>query len=327
MEKIAFIRGETFIYWSPIVMVLAAVAAIAIYAAFYTKRDGNVFAMSVSVLLAVILSFPLSRLIHWYCRTSSYDSLYSAMTDYSVGGYALIGVFAGCLLSAAICRVFFLSASLPRMLDSMALGGGVGIALGRLASLFNSSDRGMIVSNEIGLPFAYATTNSVSGAVENRLATFMIQSILTGGIVVLLVVYLLVSLLRKKKVRDGDIFLLFSMLYGSCQIVCDSTRYDQLFFRSNGFVSVVQILSLVALLIPLIIFSVRMVLNNRFRVWYLAIWIPMLGMMGLAGYMEYYVQRHGTEAAFAYSVMSACLIGINVLGLVTRGIKLNKNRS
>lgn len=327
MEKIAFIRGETFIYWSPIVMVLAAVAAIAIYAAFYTKRDGNVFAMSVSVLLAVILSFPLSRLIHWYCRTSSYGSLYSAMTDYSVGGYALIGVFAGCLLSAAICRVFFLSASLPRMLDSMALGGGVGIALGRLASLFNSSDRGMIVSNEIGLPFAYATTNSVSGAVENRLATFMIQSILTGGIVVLLVVYLLVSLLRKKKVRDGDIFLLFSMLYGSCQIVCDSTRYDQLFFRSNGFVSVVQILSLVALLIPLIIFSVRMVLNNRFRVWYLAIWIPMLGMMGLAGYMEYYVQRHGTEAAFAYSVMSACLIGINVLGLVTRGIKLNKNRS
>lgn len=325
MEKIAFIRGETFIYWSPIVMVLAALAAVAFYAAFYTKRDGNVFAMSVSVLLAVILSFPLSRLVHWYCRTSSYDSLYSALTDYSTGGYALIGVFAGCLLSAVICRIVFISESLPRMLDSMALGGGVGIALGRLASLFNSSDRGMVLPGEYGLPFAYATTNSVSGAIENRLATFMIQSILTGGIVVLLVVYLLISALRKKKVRDGDIFLLFFMLYGSCQIVCDSTRYDQLFFRSNGFVSIVQILSLVALVIPLAIFSVRMVINNRFRFWYPALWVPMLGMMGLAGYMEYYVQRHGTEAAFAYTVMSACLIGINLLGLVTRGIKLKSN--
>lgn len=325
MEKIAFIRGETFIYWSPIIMVFAAVAAIAFYAAFYTKRDGNVFAMSVSVLLSVILSFPISRLIHWYCRTSSYSSLHAAMTDYSTGGYALLGVFAACLLSAVICRVVFISNSLPRMLDSMAMGGGVGIALGRLSSMFNSSDRGMILSDEISLPFAYATTNSVSGAVENRLATFMIQSMLTGGIVVILMVYLLISAVRKKKVRDGDTFLLFSMLYGSCQIVCDSTRYDQLFFRSNGFVSVVQIVSLVALVIPLIIFSVRMVINYRFRVWYLAIWVPMLGLMGIAGYMEYYVQRHGTEAGFAYSVMSACLILTNLLGLVIRGMKL-KNR-
>lgn len=325
MEKIAFIRGETFIYWSPIIMALAAVAAVAFYAAFHTKRDGNVFAMSVSVLLAVILSFPLSRLLHWYCRTSSYDSLHAALTDYSVGGYALAGVFAACLLSAVICRIVFISDSLPRMLDAMAMGGGVGIALGRLSSLFNSSDRGMILPDEIALPFAFATTNSVSGAIENRLATFMIQSILTGGIVLLLMVYLLISALRRKRVQDGDIFLLFSMLYGSCQIVCDSTRYDQLFFRSNGFVSVVQILSLVLLVVPLIIFSVRMVLKNRFRIWFLALWIPMLGMMGAAGYMEYYVQRHGTEAVFAYSVMSLCLIGVNLFGLVTRWLGRKRN--
>ena len=42
-----------------------------------------------------------------------------------------------------------------------------------------------------------------------------------------------------------------------------------------------------------------------------------LGMMGLAGYMEYYVQRHGNEAAFAYSIMSASLLLVILLVLIT----------
>ena len=32
--------------------------------------------------------------------------------------------------------------------------------------------------------------------------------------------------------------------------------------------------------------------------------------------MEYYVQRHGNQAVFAYSVMSACMLGIGVLGTI-----------
>ena len=31
-------------------------------------------------------------------------------------------------------------------------------------------------------------------------------------------------------------------------------------------------------------------------------------MLGLAGYMEYHVQRHGDQALFAYTVMSACIL-------------------
>ena len=41
-------------------------------------------------------------------------------------------------------------------------------------------------------------------------------------------------------------------------------------------------------------------------------------MMGVAGYMEYYVQRHGNEAAFAYSLMSGGLIAIVLMTLVIR---------
>ena len=50
--------------------------------------------------------------------------------------------------------------------------------------------------------------------------------------------------------------------------------------------------------------------------WMIPSWILMTGLFGCAGYMEYYVQRHGREAAFAYSVMGTCLLGIVVLGLI-----------
>lgn len=323
MEKIAFIIGESFLYWSPIIIAMAAVAAMLMYAAVYLKRDGNVFALSCSILLSILFSIPLARLVHWYCRTNTYTSFASAMTDYTQGGFALMGAFGGCLLAALLLRLLMVSDSLPRMLDGMVIGGGVGIAVGRLASLFNASDRGMVLPDSVGLPFAFPVTNAVSGGLENRLATFIIQSILTGAIVLLLMIFIAWCASRKKKIPDGDVCLIFLLCYGAIQIICDSTRYDSLFFRSNGFVSIVQILGLVALVIPIAVFSIRMVLRKGVQWWEFLLWIATLGMMGLAGYMEYYVQRHGSEAAFAYSVMGVCLVGIVLLALVMRGLGLH----
>lgn len=320
MERIAFINGDTFIYWSPIILALAAVTAILFYAAFFLKKDGDLVAMGISILVSVALSIPLSRLVHWYCRSANYDSFSAAMTDYSNGGYALLGVFFACMIATGLLRLLRISRNLPRMLDCMAIGGGVGIAVGRLASMFNASDRGMILSEEIGFPFASTIVNAVSGAQENRLATFMIQSMLTGGIVVLLLLYMAWRALRRKKNPDGDIFLLFLLAYGASQAICDSTRYDSLFLRSNGFVSVVQIAGLIGLLIPIVVFSVRMVLRFRLRIWQFPLWVAILGLLGTAGYMEYYVQRHGNEAYFAYSLMGLCLMLVVLLGLVVRTI-------
>lgn len=326
MDKIAFISGETFIYWSPIILAIATVAAIAIYAAFYIKKAGNPFAMSISILLSVMLSIPLARLVHWYHRADAYDSLKAAFTDFSVGGYALIGVFVGCLLTACLLRLVRVSDNLPKMLDCMAIGGGTGIAVGRLASIFSTTDRGMILPDQVGFPFAYPVINAVSGAAENRLATFMIQAFLTALIVVLLLVYMALSASKKRKIADGDVFLIFMMAYGASQIICDSTRYDSLYLRSNRFVSIVQILGLVLLIIPIILFSVRTVKLDRLRGRYFAIWGGILALSGLAGFMEYYVQRRGSEAAFAYSVMGLCLVLIVILGLLLRWFGIKKER-
>ena len=318
MEKIAFISNGTFVYWSSIILTLAAVAAIAAFVALYLKKSGNGLAISIAVPAGIALSLVFSRLIHWYCRTDSYASLAAAMTDFTSGGYALMGVFAGCLLVALLLRMVKIVKNLPEMLDCMALAGGLGIAVGRLASFYNTSDRGMVVSDTMGLPFAYQVTNAVTGDVETRMATFLLQAIVTAVIVIVLLISYLGAEGRKKPMRDGDVFFLFLAAYGGSQIVFDSTRYDSLFMRSNGFISIVQILGLVGLVAAIVMFSVYMIRNRGMRPYFVSLWVVILAMMGVAGYMEYHVQRHGDQALFAYTVMSAAIVILIAVTVVLR---------
>lgn len=317
MDKLAFISGETFLYWNSIVYTLAAATAIAFFLAFYIGKCGNAVAGFAAVPASIFLGLVAARFFHWYCRADSYESFTAAMTDYSLGGYALMGVFLGCFLTACLLRLIRFSRSLPEMLDCMAVSGCAGIAVGRLASLFNSSDRGQIMETFQSLPLAYPVTNAVSGAVEYRLATFMLQSI----VALLLFAGLTVFYLRGNKrgnLKNGDTSLIFLLIYGASQVVLDSTRYDSLFFRSNGFVSVVQVLGALGLGLAIIVFSGRMVKCRGLKFWQFLIWIPIAAGIGCGGFMEYYVQRRGNEAFFAYSVMSGCLLGVILLTLLIR---------
>ena len=325
MDKLAFIAGESFLYWNSIVYTLAAATAIAFFLAFYIGKCGNAVAGFTAVPLSIALSLVAARFFHWYCRADSYDGFLSAMTDYTSGGYALMGVFLGCFVTAWLLRLIRLDKSLPQMLDAMAISGCAGIAVGRLASLFNSSDRGQVLANFRSLPIAYPVTNAVSGAVEYRLATFMLQSM----VALVLFVGLSVFYIRGSKrgtLKDGDTSLVFLLFYGASQVVLDSTRYDSLFFRSNGFVSVVQVLGALGLGLAIFAFSKRMVKTWGLKFWQFLLWIPIAAGIGCGGFMEYYVQRRGNEAAFAYSVMNGCLLGVIALTLLIRFLAEKKRR-
>ena len=176
MEKIAFISGETIYYWSSIVLTLATLTAICFFWSLYLGKGGNGVAAFSVIPLAIALSLLLGRLVHWYCRTSSYDSFEAAMKPFSPGGYALLGIFAGCVLAAVVIRLVHFDRNLPQMLDCMAVAGCAGIAVGRLSCFFNSTDRGQIIASTQSLPWVYPVTNTVSGATEYRLATFVLQA-------------------------------------------------------------------------------------------------------------------------------------------------------
>lgn len=308
MDRIAFVCGNTVLYWNSIVLTLAAATAICGFLALYRGRGE---AAAVVVPLALVLSVLLARLTHWYFRPDSYESFLEAMTDFTSGGYALLGVFLGCFLAAAAVRLLALEENLPRLLDAMSLAGCGGIAVGRLACFFSTADRGQIMKTIHSLPLAYPVNNAVTGAPEYRLATFVIQAMVTAVIFGLLLAFFLLD----KRRRAGDVTLLFGLLYGMSQAVLDSTRYDSLYMRSNGFISVVQLSGAAAMLAVSVIFSLRMVKARGFRVWYPALWLAMLGCLGGAGYMEYYVQRHSDTGLFSYSIMTACLAASAALAI------------
>ena len=325
MDKIAFYSGGTAIYWNSVILTLAAATAICFFLAFYLGKSGNGAAGFAVVPVSMVLSLVFARFFHWYCQSDSYQSFSAAMTDYTAGGYALMGVFLGCFLAAGLTRIVCLHRNLPEMLDAMSIAGCAGIAVGRLSSLFNASDRGQVLVNFRSLPLAYPVSNAVSGAVEYRLATFALQSMVALALFLGLTVFYCKGQ-KRGKLKDGDTCLVFLLLYGASQVVLDSTRYDSLFFRSNGFVSVVQVLGALALVLAVILFSRRMVKARGFQAWQILLWLLIAIAIAGAGYMEYYVQRWGSKALFAYSVMSACLLFVICLTLFIRRLAVTVER-
>jgi len=321
MNKIAFIFGETFLYWNSLILVLGTLTAVCLFLAFYLGRSGNGIGGFLVLPFAIVFSMVLGRLIHWYCKADSYASLEAAFSDFTSGDFALCGVFAGCFLAACLLRLLQAVKDLPQLLDCMALAGAAGIGVGRLGCLFTDSDRGDILETPIGLPFTWPVPNAVTGEPENRIAVFLFQSMACGVIFLILSIFWLAT---RRKGKNGDTCLLFLLLYGASQIVLDSMRYDSLYLRSNGFVSVVQILGAAGVVLGVVVFSVRMVRGRGWRWWYLALWLLTAGLLGCAGYMEYHVQRHGDRALFAYSVMSACLMGVVILASLFLGLSRKK---
>lgn len=327
MESIAFIWGRYMVYWSTAIVTMACGVGILLFLFLYLWDEADTLGGFWAVPLSLALGMTGARLAHWYFRRDAYAGLAEALTDYSVGGFALVGAFAGVLLAALLLAALRKGRHLGAMLDAMSLAGAGAIGLGRLACLTNSADRGCILP--AGAAFGSSVISPSTGSVEYRLNTFALQSIAAGMILAVLLVFFF---LRRREYhrRPGDLFLLFGLYYGGTQAVLDSTRTDSLYFLSNGFVSVTQVLGLAAVVAVLVWFTVRYLKTGGWVPGAAALWIVCLLFLGGAGYMEYYVQRHGSQAAFAYPVMGICMGLVLVLGTilwsVTRSREIPRSR-
>lgn len=309
MDKVAFIFDGRYIYWRFVIIALATFAGVLMAIALRLRQKKEVTSLLAAMPAAILLSLLFARMIHWYCRFEGYESFKAALTR-SQGGYALIGAFAGAMLAFLLIRLLRLTRDLPALLDCASPGAALGIALGRLGDLFCTADRGkFLIDSQLWhrLPFASAVINPTSGMTEWRFATFFAQSIWAFVIFLVLTVIVLWNR-RREDERSGSVFILFMSLYCSGQILFDSTRYDALYLRSNGFVSLVQILCTTVLVLILVLRSCGSIKKAGFRFWHPVVWAVALGSLGGTGYMEYYVQRHGNEAVKAYSIMALCLV-------------------
>lgn len=306
MNQIAAILNSVVLYRYSLVLALAGAAGVCFFMACCSHANIPSLRAAATVLTAVVLSLPLSRLVYWYGRPDSFASLSQALTTPATEAFALAGAMAGCILAVLLLSEW---ERRREMLDCLSVAGCWAISLGRLGAFFTSTDRGQVMVQLTGLPWAYPVANA-SGQLEYRFATFLSQAAVTA------VLALVLTLVFFRKKRPGEVTILFVLVYSASQVILDSTRYDSLYLRSNGFVSMVQILAAVALALVLVFLCIRAVKVLGRKKWMIPLWISFAALFGGAGYMEYYVQRHGREAAFSYSIMGACLAAMVALGVL-----------
>lgn len=310
MNQIAFVFGDIVIHSYSLIFALSL--CVGVFLMMYCCEVSGICRRQActSLALTLLLGALIGRFLYWNYRGEQYASFVQAFLDTSTLNFALPGLFAACGLTALITRK---KCELPTLLDCMSVALCAGLCLGRLALFASAADRGAVAEELTGLPFAYPVINLATGEPEYRIATFLYQSIAAGMILVL--VTFIFKKTHKQEYPAGSAVRTFLLSYCASQVLLDSTRYDSLFFRLNGFVSMVQVLSALTLAVVLVMVSRTAVKKTgMMRIYYWA-WGGMVGLFGLAGFMEYYVQRHGRQALFYYVVMEHCLIAIVLLGL------------
>lgn len=313
MSQIAFFIGSFSIYWFGIIIAVALLAATAV-AVLCRKMQGK---DSRAVLFVAgagsFLSLYLSCIVHWYCCDEQYESFMAAVSNIKEGGFSILGVFIGSVLAVFLAKLIGLEKDAASLFDCIAPGGALGISIGRLGAMFTSSDKGKVIIDHPlfqRLPFA-VQVNEGSG--EWQLATFAFESFAAAvGFFICLTMFSRIYSGQRGGVnyRHGDAALIFTAFYGATQAVLESTRYDALFMRSNGFVSMMQVLSSIALVAVLVVFSVRAVKSTGYTQSYLVTWISTLLLIVAAMMLEYLVQRNGEKAVLFYACMIVCMMSV-----------------
>lgn len=313
MNNIAVILGNVAVSRSGILLALSALCTILMALALRQRQGRPLLPTAWTLLLILLLSLPLARLVHWYCNAPQYSSFRAAMTDYSRGGFSLVGVYFALAVVLAAGRIGGWLPDTLAVLDCLAPAGALGMSVGRMSCLFTAADRSKFTlegERFRRLPFMISSVNA-AGAEEWRIATFCFEAI-TAFIIFAVLYALFRRLTTRERLhpewKDGNVFFLFLALYGAVEVVLDSTCYDALYLRSNGFVSVVQIICAAGLIVSAVIYSIRSVKTNGRRGLHFVLWAVFLAGAGVGGCMEYYVQRHGNRFLFCYSIMSTMFL-------------------
>ncbi len=311
MNPIAVYYDTTVLYWSAIIISIGLLAALFMSLSLQVSGHGRIVSMMLFFPLALLFSIPLCRIVHWYCHQEQYASFFTAVTDYTAGSYVLPAAIPGIWLAAWIAARLD-DGDTAKLLDAAAPGMALTVAFVRLSALFSSACRSKIPVNTgvlQHLPLAAGITNS-AGATEYRFATFFAHFLL-----MLLFCAMLLKFYCKRRFMPmkagrtpGNTVNMLLLLYSASELVLDSTRYDSSFLPQNGFVSLVQIVTAVCILLLLIHYSRLSIQANGRRFWHWLLWLLWLLVLLAGGATEYLVQRHGDWYLSCYAGMSLCCV-------------------
>lgn len=320
MEATALYIGNLQVGWSSFIIVLAALVWLSCACTIISMDGGEKYVIWVSFPFVVVLSLLISRFLNWYCHPEMYGSLKGAMEgllqNSDVGGYEMPGVLAGILIAAFIAGRLRDGGGTLYLLDVMAPGTALGMAILYLTDRFGIGCRGKVTFDVP--PIDPELLLFVYDGSAYRAALYVVQFAVLALIFALTLVFKFRwgdrALIKGRE--EGSTAIFFLLLLSAAEVPLDSARYDTSFLRSNGFVSFMQIISALIFLSVVVIYSIRSVKAKKLKVMHWIIWILFAAALGGTIYCEYLVQRHGSWYIACYSWMSVCCIVMAVTCLI-----------
>ena len=322
----AVYAGNTQIGYGVIITFIAFVSSMMLTRSLCPAKEENdvarfrfKFALFAYMIMSAVFAVYLGRFIHWYSHYESYGSFYEAFASYE-GSYHEAGLVIGAFIASFIAAGIAGSKYRSRIMSAASAGIMLFMTLASLTSMFNESDRGKAVievQTYQCLPFAYPTVATAGGS-EYRTAVFFWKFMILALITVLAIIN---CIKKQSAVRTY-------IMYFCAMALLDSARYDASFLRSNGFVSLMQIVAGVFLILCVIVFTAKIIKNRKFKAGYIFYILAFLLGLSLTGFMEYYVQRHGNLYISCYAEMAmACIVmAVSVMGLHKASLKSVKRK-
>lgn len=210
-------------------------------------------------IFALIFGFLFARLFYRLFNPAIFAD-YTISHKLTDGGYSLFGAMFGVLLSGVV--YFSVKRKLPsflNMLDAMAPGAALAIALGRWGNFFNQESFGPAISNEAFMKFPFAVY--IETLEEWRLALFFYESVLC------VLIYFAVLSVRRKYLRPGAAAVHFFIYYSTARAVIESLRKDSMYL---GFVRISQVFAAIVILAIFLYYIIGLFKKVGFKVSYLA---------------------------------------------------------
>lgn len=335
METVAIFYEGTIVYWSGIIISVGILSGFLLSLSLYVPRNKYGYGFCIYFPISLFISVIFSRMLHWYCYKEQYEGLSMALKDYSKGGYLLPGVLFGVWVTALLLAPLTRKCSRFDILDPLAPGLALIIAIIKYCDIYSDLCRGKIIVGDERyhhLPFSVITPEG-----DYRFASFYVTFILMVIVfIVLLVFYYLDARLYKQKLFDtkGHIFRMFLVLYGVVEIVMDSTRYDAAHFyfpgealavlnKGTGFMGLSQLVGALCCLGVFIYYMIISVKTNKWNKKNIISLVLFVIGLGIGGTAEYLVQRYFGNYKIWYliQVLGVTMIAISVFVLYFTGVK------
>jgi phosphatidylglycerol:prolipoprotein diacylglycerol transferase len=222
------------------------------------------------------------------------------------GGYTLFGGVLGGL-AGAVLYVRFTKKPLKEILDVLAPGAALFLAIVRLGEGFTTQGLGFYVDN--------AAFQWFPAAVRDAYGYWAAPVFVYEAFAALLIAVLCAAALLRG--RPGTSTVLFLALLSLSQILLDSWRHDE--YIRFGFVHFNQLAGVAVLAVLLAVSVARRVKKSGWNAWTAARPVLFLALLGVLIWVEFALDKSNIDNIILYIIMAAALIAMGMTVLYGGG--------